>query len=135
MPNIHPLVCPYFLSREALDGSEIVFAPYNYFVDPNIRDSMKIDLDNAILIIDEAHNIEDACRDAAGLEYSLSKFAAVQQELISLLNGAMGLIALPEAHKTQAHVAHIFTNWMSNTYERSTRKSKTVKEYEKTIDM
>ena len=102
--------------------SEIVFAPYNYFVDPNIRESMRISLDNAILIIDEAHNIEDACRDAAGLEYSFSKFAAIQQELVLLLNGAMGLVALPEAHKMQSHVAHLFTTWMTSAYEKSTRK-------------
>ena len=44
---------------------DIIFCPYNYLIDPKIRSSMKIDLEDQIVIIDEAHNIEDTCRDAA----------------------------------------------------------------------
>ncbi len=31
---------------------------------------MNIDLDGAILVIDEAHNIEDTCRSAGSFEWS-----------------------------------------------------------------
>lgn len=33
-----------------------------------IRKAMEIDLENSIVILDEAHNIEDAARDAGGLD-------------------------------------------------------------------
>ena len=52
---------------------DIIFCPYNYLVDPKIRSSMNIDLEDQIVIIDEAHNIEDTCRDAASC--MLSKYS------------------------------------------------------------
>jgi len=45
--------------------AQLIFCPYNYLVDPIIRDAMKIDLTGSIVIIDEAHNIDDVSRDAA----------------------------------------------------------------------
>ena len=32
---------------------------------PVIRERMDIDLSDAIVVVDEAHNVEDTCRDAA----------------------------------------------------------------------
>ncbi|KAK8899847.1 hypothetical protein M9Y10_002170 [Tritrichomonas musculus] len=59
--------CPYFVSKNMVRSAELIFAPYNYVIDPLIRDQMSIDLKGSILIIDEAHNIEQTCRDAASL--------------------------------------------------------------------
>ena len=44
--------------------ADLVLCPYNYIIDPSIRDAMSIELTNSIIIFDEAHNIEDVCRDA-----------------------------------------------------------------------
>jgi len=57
-------MCPYYASKEIKDVVDIIFCPYNYLIDPRIRKSMKINLDDAIVIVDEAHNIEDSCRDS-----------------------------------------------------------------------
>ncbi|XP_072750132.1 Fanconi anemia group J protein homolog isoform X2 [Anoplolepis gracilipes] len=59
--------CPYFGARSLMDNAEIIFCPYNYIVDPNIRESMQINLKGDIVILDEAHNIEDTCREAASV--------------------------------------------------------------------
>ena len=32
--------CPYFLSRGIKDQSDLIICPYNYLVDPLIRDSV-----------------------------------------------------------------------------------------------
>ena len=40
--------------------AELVFCPYNYIIDPVIRAAMDVDISNAVLIFDEAHNIEDS---------------------------------------------------------------------------
>ncbi|XP_029158437.1 Fanconi anemia group J protein homolog [Nylanderia fulva] len=59
--------CPYFGARSLMAQAEIIFCPYNYIVDPKIRESMQINLKGDIVILDEAHNIENICRDAASV--------------------------------------------------------------------
>uniref|UniRef100_A0A6G1SHA2 DNA 5'-3' helicase n=1 Tax=Aceria tosichella TaxID=561515 RepID=A0A6G1SHA2_9ACAR len=58
-------ICPYYGMRALQDEADITFCPYNYILDPNIRSAMQINLRNSIIILDEAHNIEDICRDSA----------------------------------------------------------------------
>ncbi|KOB77515.1 FancJ-like protein, partial [Operophtera brumata] len=65
--------CPYYAAREMAQTADIVFCPYNYLIDPLIRAnvrSMRITLNNHIVIIDEAHNIEDICRDSATFTFT-----------------------------------------------------------------
>ena len=50
--------CPYYTSRDLLATADIVFCPYNYLLDPIIRKRFSIDLEGAVVILDEAHNIE-----------------------------------------------------------------------------
>jgi DEAD_2 len=56
------------------DGSggapHFVFVPYNYLCDRNIRNNMKIETRNQILIFDEAHNVDSVCCDSASFELS-----------------------------------------------------------------
>lgn len=57
--------CPYYASRDLKMKAQIIFCPYNYLVEPMIRKSMEINLKGQIVILDEAHNIEDSARSAA----------------------------------------------------------------------
>lgn len=58
-------LCPYYGLRSIQEFADITFCPYNYLLDPNIRKALNINLNNAVIIFDEAHNIEDICRDSA----------------------------------------------------------------------
>ena len=51
-------LCPYFLSREMAASADLVFMPYNYLVDVKTRGKLGISWKNAVLIFDEAHNVE-----------------------------------------------------------------------------
>ncbi|XP_043677998.1 Fanconi anemia group J protein homolog isoform X2 [Vespula pensylvanica] len=62
-------VCPYFAAKSLAEEAEIIFCPYNYIIDPDIRESMQINLKNEIIVLDEAHNIEDICRNVAGADF------------------------------------------------------------------
>ena len=45
--------------------AELIFCPYSYLLDPVVRATMGISLENAVLIFDEAHNIgEPGCQHA-----------------------------------------------------------------------
>lgn len=53
-------MCPYFLARQYAGACEIVFLPYSLLFSRTGRMSANIDVDNAIVIVDEAHNIYEA---------------------------------------------------------------------------
>ena len=56
--------CPYYISHALAKDADLVFAPYNYVLDPKIRDAMGIQLNGSIVILDEGHNIESTLREA-----------------------------------------------------------------------
>ncbi|KAK0074067.1 hypothetical protein PV325_008821 [Microctonus aethiopoides] len=65
--------CPYYAARNLMVEADIIFCPYNYLIDPSIRRSMQIDLKGEIVILDEAHNIEDICRNAASMSFQIAE--------------------------------------------------------------
>ncbi|ORE00659.1 FANCJ [Hepatospora eriocheir] len=74
--------CPFFAARDLVAEADVIFAPYNYLIDPNIRDRLKLTLNNSIIIIDEAHNIEDCCRSAGSMEMTSKVLDMVHNELV-----------------------------------------------------
>ncbi len=72
--------CPYFLSLDMYKEADIVFMPYNYVIDPAMRDVLGDGLDGAVVLFDEAHNIESACSDAAGFDIPASHLAQAIDE-------------------------------------------------------
>ncbi len=58
--------CPYYASREAHPFADIVFAPYSSLLHPETRESLGINLSNAVIIFDEAHNLADAVHGVFG---------------------------------------------------------------------
>lgn len=73
--------CPYYASKEFHKEAEIIFLPYNYLLDPKIRDVCSIDLKNAIVIFDEAHNVEKACEQNACASINTSDLVNANNEL------------------------------------------------------
>lgn len=67
--------CPYYASKELMDNADIVFMPYNYLLDPKIRKANKVDLNNTIIILDEAHNVEKMCEESASVQITSSEIA------------------------------------------------------------
>uniref|UniRef100_A0A0R3PYN4 DNA helicase n=1 Tax=Angiostrongylus costaricensis TaxID=334426 RepID=A0A0R3PYN4_ANGCS len=73
-------ICPYFASTRVLtQDAEIIFCPFSYLIDPVIRNSSDVHLKNSVVILDEAHNIEDICREAAS-------FTFFEKELLDALS-------------------------------------------------
>ncbi|KAG7338035.1 DNA repair helicase rad3 [Nitzschia inconspicua] len=61
--------CPYYLSRALQSHADITFAPYNYVLDPSIRKVMGISLENTVVVLDEAHNVEGTLSDGGSGKY------------------------------------------------------------------
>ncbi|KAL7116480.1 hypothetical protein ACP275_03G007400 [Erythranthe tilingii] len=82
--------CSYFAARSMAQESELVFCPYNYIINPVIRAAMEIDISGSIIILDEAHNIEDIARDAGSIDLDEEVLIYLQTELGQLsLNDGM----------------------------------------------
>ncbi|KAL7470659.1 hypothetical protein ACHAXS_010897, partial [Conticribra weissflogii] len=74
--------CPYYISQALAKDAEIVFAPYNYILDPGIRDALGIELMDSVVILDEAHNVEDTLREAGSGKFGEFELC----ELLVMLN-------------------------------------------------
>ena len=57
--------CPYFLARQTLQKANVVVYNYQYLLDPKVAGLVSRDFeDNAIVVFDEAHNIDNVCIEA-----------------------------------------------------------------------
>jgi Rad3-related DNA helicase len=60
--------------------------PYNYLIDPKIRENFKINYENSIIILDEAHNVEKVSEDVASFEINIGCMHNIIGELSILMN-------------------------------------------------
>jgi Rad3-related DNA helicase len=49
--------CPYYAQQNKAGEADLIFMPYNYLLEDFSHEQSSLSLENAILIIDEAHNI------------------------------------------------------------------------------
>ncbi|CDW83417.1 rtel1 protein [Stylonychia lemnae] len=75
------IVCPYYLQKSRIQYSDLILMPYNYLIDPKIRENFKINYENSIIIMDEAHNVERVAEDVASFEIHINQLHTVLGEL------------------------------------------------------
>ncbi|KAM7513981.1 hypothetical protein LguiA_003564 [Lonicera macranthoides] len=63
------------------EDAQLVFCPYSYIINPVIRRAMEVDIKGAIVILDEAHNIEDITREAGSVDVEEDVLLQLQTEL------------------------------------------------------
>uniref|UniRef100_A0A8B9BB08 DNA 5'-3' helicase n=1 Tax=Anser brachyrhynchus TaxID=132585 RepID=A0A8B9BB08_9AVES len=103
--------CAYFAARELMVGADIVFCPYNYLLDPQIRESMEINLKGQVVILDEAHNIEDCARESVSFSVTESQLRAAREELDSMVNNNIR----QKDHEHLRAVCYSLTNWLKES--------------------
>ncbi|KAL7945023.1 helicase C-terminal domain-containing protein [Trichoderma barbatum] len=74
-------ICPYYASRVALPGAEIITLPYPLLLQRSAREALGIKLEGNVVIIDEAHNILDAISNVHAAELQLSDLRRGRQML------------------------------------------------------
>ncbi|XP_062194619.1 uncharacterized protein LOC133897806 [Phragmites australis] len=119
--------CPYFAAQHMAEAAQLVFCPYNYLISPIVRRAMDIDIGGSIIILDEAHNIEDIARDSGSvdldeeslylLQAELAKLAAdeavamIYQPLHDIIQGLIGWIAEREGNLQNHEFGHPASYW------------------------
>ena len=76
-------ICPFYHTRSLLKEAELIFVPYNYLFDRDARETTLADVDfaNAILIFDEAHNLEEFASESSSFDLSSSDIAGCVGEV------------------------------------------------------
>ncbi|KAL7535938.1 hypothetical protein ACHAXR_007954 [Thalassiosira sp. AJA248-18] len=74
--------CSYYASREALAAAEVVVLPYNTLLSPQARQSVGLSIKNALIVIDEAHNIPETLRNISSCQLSLPVAEAALSQLL-----------------------------------------------------
>jgi regulator of telomere elongation helicase 1 len=88
-------VCPFYLSRGQIADADIIFVPYNYLFDKDARSNTLSEVcwEDAILVFDEAHNLESFASESASFDLSSVDIAGCVNEVAR----AIGYLqAMPE---------------------------------------
>ncbi|XP_059127398.1 Fanconi anemia group J protein [Peromyscus eremicus] len=105
--------CPYYTARELIDDADIIFCPYNYLLDAQIRESMDIKLKEQVIILDEAHNIEECARESASYSVTEVQLRFARDELDSLVNSNVR----KKSHEPLRDVCYNLINWLETNSE------------------
>uniref|UniRef100_A0A7E4VTR8 General transcription and DNA repair factor IIH helicase subunit XPD n=1 Tax=Panagrellus redivivus TaxID=6233 RepID=A0A7E4VTR8_PANRE len=78
-------LCPYFLSRTAVNTADIVIYSYHYLLDPKIAEIVSKDFNpRSVVIFDEAHNIDNVCIESMSVSLSRRLMTRADANLTSL---------------------------------------------------
>ncbi|XP_077396793.1 Fanconi anemia group J protein isoform X2 [Festucalex cinctus] len=103
--------CSHYAARELMRDSNIIFCPYNYLLDPLIRESMEIDLAGHILVLDEAHNIEDCARESASFMLDHTNLLMCRDELDVMVNNNIRRVQ----HEHLRDFCYSLVNWIQES--------------------
>lgn len=81
-----PEICPYELNKLLAREARVITAPYIYFFSPPLRrsllETMERPLEDIILIVDEAHNLPEYCREIASFRVSVRAVEGAEKEVM-----------------------------------------------------
>jgi DNA excision repair protein ERCC-2 len=61
--------CPYFFTRKVLPFANVIIYSYHYLLDPKVAETISKDLSkDAIVVFDEAHNIDNVCTESLSID-------------------------------------------------------------------
>uniref|UniRef100_UPI0037E8D14F Fanconi anemia group J protein n=1 Tax=Semicossyphus pulcher TaxID=241346 RepID=UPI0037E8D14F len=103
--------CSYYAARELMEDALIIFCPYNYLLDPMIRQSMEIDLAGQILVLDEAHNIEDCARESASYTLDNKSLQTSRDELDGMVSNNIRR----SKHEPLRNFCYSLINWIQES--------------------
>uniref|UniRef100_A0A8D0ATT1 DNA 5'-3' helicase n=1 Tax=Sander lucioperca TaxID=283035 RepID=A0A8D0ATT1_SANLU len=103
--------CSYYAARELMQDALIIFCPYNYLNYRTIRENMEIDLAGQIVVLDEAHNIEDCARESASYTLDHNSLLMSRDEL----DGMVSSNIRRSKHETLRNFCYSLINWIQES--------------------
>ncbi|EEA06228.1 DNA repair helicase family protein [Cryptosporidium muris RN66] len=101
--------CPFYATREIANICNVILLPYNYLLDSITRQNLKLDLNNTIIILDEAHNVESVAEEAYSYDLRDIDLALSQKAIQNMLEAARsGLLKERESDKKEDDISISF---------------------------
>ncbi|CAJ1358568.1 unnamed protein product [Effrenium voratum] len=81
--------CPYYTAHILAGDADLVFCPHNYILDPSVSQCRshhreRWSLKGRVIILDEAHNLEQCCREAGSLEVSVVELRQISRTIAQM---------------------------------------------------
>ncbi|KAK9867288.1 hypothetical protein WJX84_000351 [Apatococcus fuscideae] len=90
--------CPYYATRHALPAADVILMPYSFLLTQASRDAVGINLHNAIVVVDEAHNLVDAVGSAHSASVTRVQLQTSQSQLAAYLAYFRQRLSASELH-------------------------------------
>ncbi|XP_058128146.1 regulator of telomere elongation helicase 1 homolog [Anopheles ziemanni] len=78
--------CPFYLSKELVEKADMLFMPYNYLLDAKARKANNLSVQNSVIILDEAHNVEKMCEESGSTHIRSSDIALAIEDTSSIIS-------------------------------------------------
>ena len=115
-------ICPYYLSLYLIKKDDLIVLPYNYLIDPILKESIKDLFNDSIIVFDDCYDIEKIFAESSSCDfdyYNLEKFLNVIKRLIINENSLFGnddnnnIIILEKMHQIIKNLLSLINHWKS----------------------
>jgi chromosome transmission fidelity protein 1 len=125
--GIRAVTCPYFSLRDALPNADLVIMPYQSLLNQETRRQIGVDIENTVVVFDEAHNVFEAVNQMHEWSICYSGPNSLQEVLKWLkmyferyADGSGGRKGLADSTQIVILDLLIFTNSLLNYMKEST---------------
>ena len=75
------IICPFYYEKNNIKNSDLIFIPYDFLFDKDVKEMLEYDINNNILIIDESHNLTKICQDVKSISITTKDPEEINEEL------------------------------------------------------
>lgn len=79
-------ICPYYSVRKGIEVTEIIALPYQMLLQDSTRLALNLNIDDSIIIIDEAHNLLDVISSIYSVSITSNELSDITKSLKFYLN-------------------------------------------------
>jgi len=109
------VMCPYYLARHSINFADVIIYSYQYIVNPRIAERISAQFEgNAIVVFDEAHNIDDVCIESLSVEFDKKTVESAGKNLTTL-NRRLLEVKKKDAQKLQQEYTRLMEG-LKNTF-------------------
>lgn len=114
-------LCPYFLARRMLNEANVIIYSYYYLLDPKVASLVSRELPrDAIVVFDEAHNIDNVCIESLSVDLSRFTVEAASRSLAGLTDHVNEL-----KHRDAAKLQHEYESLLAGLRQKLTASTTT----------